>query len=69
MLRKPSEQIGHEGGLVLPDDSQAFDVIHRWIREGAIRRNDRKLTKLVVTPDDQILSRSGESVLIRVEAT
>ncbi len=69
LLRKPSEQLDHEGGLVLPDDSRAFELIQRWISEGAIRRNDRKLTSLVVTPDDQILSQPGDSVAVRVAAT
>jgi hypothetical protein len=68
LLRKPSEQLGHEGGLVLPDDSPAFELIQRWISEGAIRRTDRKLTSLVVNPNDQILSRTGETVSVRVAA-
>ncbi len=69
LLRKPSEQLGHEGGLVLPDDSGAFELIQRWISEGARRRTDRKLTSLVVIPDDQVLSRPDESVAVRVTAT
>ncbi len=69
LLRKPSEQLGHEGGLALPDDSRAFELIQRWINEGAMRRTDRKLVSLVVTPDDQILAQPGDSVTVRVAAT
>lgn len=69
LLRKPSEQLGHEGGLVLPDDSHAFELIQGWISEGAMRRTDRKLASLVVTPDDQILAQPGDSVSVRVAAT
>lgn len=68
LLRKPSEQIGHEGGAALPDDSQAFALVLRWISEGARRRDDRKLTSLDVAPEDQILSRPGDSVSIKVTA-
>ena len=43
LLRKASEQIGHEGGLALPDDSPAFELVRCWITEGAVRRDDRRL--------------------------
>ena len=68
LLRKPSEQIGHEGGLVLPEDSPAFELVRRWISQGARRRADRALQQLTITPDHKTLARPGDSVLIRVSA-
>ncbi len=69
VLRKPSEQIGHEGGLALPDDSPAFELIHRWIKEGALRHDDRVLTKLTISPLHQTLVQPGDSTPVRVTAT
>ena len=68
LLRKPSEQIGHEGGLVLSEDSAGFTRIRDWIRQGALRRTDRKLVSLTLTPDDQILSQPGDSIAVTATA-
>lgn len=35
LLRKPSGDIAHQGGLRLPADSPGYDVLHRWLAAGA----------------------------------
>ena len=68
LLRKPSEQLGHEGGDALPETSPGFDLVHRWIRQGARRNADRKLSKLTITPPSRLLAEPGEHVTISVTA-
>lgn len=67
ILRKPSEQVGHEGGYVLPEESTAFTTLENWIDQGARRLADRSLVNLTVSPQEQKLV-IGQSVPMKVIA-
>ncbi|MDG2222915.1 MAG: DUF1549 and DUF1553 domain-containing protein [Rubripirellula sp.] len=69
LLLKPSEQVGHEGGLAMSDDSPSYERVHQWISEGAYRSGLRQLVKLTVSPRKSTLPRPESSVSVRVKAT
>ncbi len=69
VLLKPSEQVGHEGGEVMPVGSAGFDLVHRWLTEGARRDGTRNLVDLVISPPRITFEHPGESVSVRVNAT
>ena len=69
VLLKPSEQVEHEGGLRLDDDSESYELLRRWIAEGARRQGDRKLARLEVQPTEVTLPRPGQTFSIRVTAS
>ncbi len=69
LLLKPSEQVGHEGGLRLEQDSPAFALLEKWIGEGGQRLQSRRLTELVVVPDQAVISRLNDFVTVSVKAT
>jgi hypothetical protein len=69
LLLKPSEQVGHEGGLAMRDDSASYERIQRWISEGAYRSGIRQLVKLTVSPRQTTLPQPESSVSVSVKAT
>ncbi len=68
LLLKPSEQLGHEGGLRLDEASSSYAVMRAWIEQGAKRRELRKLTRLDVSPAETLLTGNDKSVSITVRA-
>jgi len=69
VLLKPSEQVGHEGGSVMEEGSEAFDLVHRWITEGATRPGVRILRDLKITPQKATLEQPGNSASVQVRAS
>ncbi|TWT91852.1 DUF1549 and DUF1553 domain-containing protein [Neorhodopirellula pilleata] len=69
LLLKPSEQIGHEGGLVLEQNSAAFQKLFAWIEQRARRQRVRELVALTTIPESIVLDRPGDSVSFSVVAT
>ena len=69
LLRKPSEQTGHEGGLVLDEDSSAYALLRRWIEQGAFRSQSRELVALRVVPEDGRIDSLGDETAFEVRAT
>jgi hypothetical protein len=69
LLLKPSEQLGHEGGLRLDVDSPQFALIEKWISEGGRRLQARRLTELAVSPNQAVIPRLNDSVQVSVQAT
>lgn len=71
LLRKPTEQVGHEGGKRFAIDSPEYKVLLRWIQEGAKDEPEGapKLTALEVTPDERVLIGSESDVQLKVSAT
>ena len=59
LLLKPSEQIGHEGGLVFDEDSRAFNLLRTWIEQGARRIESRELKTFKVVPQDELIDGLG----------
>ncbi len=67
ILRKPTGETGHEGGIPLPADSEGAERLRNWIAAGALRGDPRKLRELVVTPETQVVE-AGESIPLRAQA-
>ena len=71
LLRKPSKLTDHEGGEKFTIQSESYQLLQRWIAEGA--RHDvgtaPKLTRLDVTPAEQILEAPQWHVQLQVQAT
>lgn len=69
-LRKPSEDIDHEGGLKLRDDSAGYATLREWIAAGApYGPRDLQVTSVAVLPNDSLLPDVGQSLPLRVRAT
>ncbi|PQO25716.1 S-layer protein [Blastopirellula marina] len=53
LLNKPSTAVPHKGGLVLPRDSEDFEVLAQWIAHGAAppQSGDAVVERLEVFPD------------------
>jgi hypothetical protein len=57
ILRKPSFNIPHGGGRVLPGDSQEYKTILAWLQQGAkFETGGARLTKLEIYPKERILT-------------
>ncbi len=71
LLLKATAQVPHEGRERFAVDSREHRVLRDWIASGL--KNDTgsaaKLTRLAVTPADQILIGKEKTVRLRVEAT
>jgi hypothetical protein len=68
VLRKPSLDIDHQGGLRLPSAELGFQVVRDWIAAGMPRSGQRKLERVEVTPPSIVLPRVGDQFSIRVTA-
>jgi hypothetical protein len=70
LLQKPSLQMEHGGGQRLKVQSRAYDLLRRWLEDGAPepRSTDPEVTGLEVWPPHRILV-PGESQQILVRAT
>ncbi len=64
IFRKPSGQIGHEGGVPLPEDSLGAARLLRWIAAGAPRGDPRSLREFVVSPESQVV-KLGQAIPLR----
>jgi hypothetical protein len=84
LLNKPSGQLAHQGGLRLPSDSQDYQVLARWIRDGCrwnaqtnapLPRDsqatypDEAVRQLRVFPESSLLSRECRQQQLSVVAT
>ena len=58
LLRKPTEQLSHEGGTRLELDGLDYKTVQRWIDQGSRRTGSRRLAEF--TLDSQAIDR-GES--------
>lgn len=71
LLRKPTRQISHEGGVKFTAESPEYAVLCQWIRQGA--RDDTatapRLSGLRVTPPELVLISPQWSTPLTVEAT
>lgn len=69
LLMKPTGQVPHGGGIRLDADSDEYDVILRWIREGLARHVEEapELQSVTVTPDSMVLA-NGQQQQLQVTA-
>jgi len=68
VLRKPSMDVDHEGGLRLQPDGDGFQIIRDWIAAGAPRGSGRRLVKIEVSPKSKWLARPDEQFAVKVLA-
>src|SRR3954468_1487486 len=71
MLLKPTTAIAHEGGLRFARDSQEYQILRTWIAAGTPpdSASTPRLTKLTVTPAEQILVDPQNATQLHVTAT
>jgi len=69
VLRKPSEDLPHEGGPRLAAGGRGYELVRDWIAAGAPIGPGRRLTRLRVEPEAITLGATGESAALRVTAT
>ncbi|MEZ5329186.1 MAG: DUF1549 and DUF1553 domain-containing protein [Verrucomicrobiales bacterium] len=71
LLRKPTRQVGHEGGKRFEVGSPEYEVLRKWIAQGAPPEPDNapKLIALDVTPAQQVLVAPDSQVKLQVTAT
>lgn len=69
LFLKATESLNHGGGPRFDVDSEAAQLLLRWIRNGARRDSRRNLSDLVLEPATGVLPSPGDSTAIRVLAT
>lgn len=69
LIRKPLDEIEHEGGQRIDPDSWQHRLLVNWIRAGAKGvSSELKLVRLTVTPKELLFHKAGESGQLRVVA-
>jgi WD40 repeat protein len=69
MLLKPVGTVPHEGGVLLTTDSIYYQILHRWIGEGAqLEPESKKVQRIEVVPDSQVIHKEGAWQQFRVVA-
>ena len=60
VLRKPSFQMPHGGGRVLPEGSEEYRTLLEWLKQGAkLESSGARITRLEMYPDERVLSGKG----------
>lgn len=68
LLRKPSGELKHEGGIRLPKQSDEYRIVAAWLAAGAPPPSARKLVKIEVAPSEKWLPKVGERFSLAVTA-
>lgn len=69
LLAKPTGFMDHGGGLALDPESEAAKRLIRWIKAGAPRGPNRRLTKFEVSPAQAIVELGSDAVTLRAFAS
>lgn len=69
VLRKPLNEIEHEGGMRLELDAPDTERMLRWLREGARRRQSRTLVDLHISPRSQLVPAPDTTIPLQATAT
>ena len=69
LLRKPTSDLAHGGGLVFDSDSPAAHLLLQWIQAGAPRAPAQRLSRLSVTPQQHVCSTLPWEVEVQVKAS
>lgn len=67
-LRKPIADIDHGGDQRFAHDSEAAEIIRKWIQQGAQRHQQRQLVQVTITPDDVLVNDAGGQFSVSVTA-
>ncbi len=69
ILRKPTMQVPHGGGLRFPADSVQYRTLLDWVRQGAAFDTDTpRIVSLSVAPEERLLVGAGSSVQLHATA-
>jgi hypothetical protein len=68
LLLKATESIAHGGGERFAADSEAYEVLHRWIAAGTPNQSTRALERIELQPTTRLLSEVGQSAEVSIEA-
>lgn len=70
LLRKPTRQLRHEGGLRFEVDSPEYEILHQWIAAGmpSDPPETPRLIALEVTPDEAVIIEPAREASLKVTA-
>jgi hypothetical protein len=68
MLLKPTQGVPHEGGFLISEDSRYYKLLHEWIAEGCVYKDNTRVTKLEVFPATSVLQNPKETQQLIVVA-
>jgi WD40 repeat protein len=69
MLLKPTGEVPHEGGVLLSEGSVYYEVLRKWIAEGArLERTTPKVERIEIIPSDPVIEREEGWQQFRVVA-
>ena len=68
ILRKPTGEAEHQGGIRFEVDSEEAEILERWLEQGAPRIQRRQLESLSVSPAEMIADAPFERQAIQVVA-
>src|SRR5437660_505527 len=70
MLLKPTAAVPHVGGQVMVPGEPYYEILRRWIADGAVLKNDvPRVTGIELAPANPIVQQIGLRQQIRVLAT
>lgn len=70
MLLKPLGMVPHEGGVLMTADSVHYDVLRRWIADGApLETTSPKVASIAVFPNEPVIERENAWQQFRVVAS
>jgi WD40 repeat protein len=69
MLMKPSGGVPHGGGQVLQPGTRRYEILRRWIAEGAVYNADApRVVGIEVAPQNPIVDKPGDTIQMRITA-
>jgi hypothetical protein len=69
MLLKPTQGVPHEGGFLISEDSRYYKLLHEWIAEGCVYKDNTRVTKLEVFPATPVLQNPKDTQQLVVIAS
>ena len=69
MLLKPIGTVPHEGGVLMDKSSVHYQILRRWIAEGArLKADSKKVERIEIAPENPVVEREGAWQQFRVVA-
>ncbi len=68
VILKPTAQTSHGGGQVLSEDGEAIQLLRNWIKQGALYQTLRKLERIEISPQKQIITNLEQPIQLYATA-
>ncbi|MEM6691851.1 MAG: DUF1549 domain-containing protein [Planctomycetota bacterium] len=68
IYRKPTDDIEHDGGMVLDPDSVAATIVLKWLDQGIEYGKEKTLDRLRITPDQLVVEKLSEPIPLTATA-